>query len=285
MRLTPTEQQALRAIREWQAEPPGPATRWFAKASGPASRLVQRALPTYVLRGALDAAQHAAGRADGQDALLRRAGVETVEAMQCVSLEHCNALSVHVRRRAMLLGGAGGAVFGTGGKAGLVLDVPALLLLALRTIQRVGICYGERCLQRADDRVVIAIFAAASANSVAEKTQAVQALRASEQLDGLDPTSAAWRDGVERAAERELAKEAATYSLNNLARTLSLHLGWRKAASVAPIVGALIGGSVNAWYVHDVGRVAQLCFQERWLLRRHPRLATHRAEIVQLRAG
>ena len=45
---------------------------------------------------------------------------------------------------------------------------------------------------------------------------------------------------------------------------------WRKAASVVPVMGAVVGGSVNAWYIYDVARVARYCFQERWLAAREP---------------
>ena len=70
---------------------------------------------------------------------------------------------------------------------------------------------------------------------------------------------------MERAAEREFAKEAAVFSLNNLASKLGINLGKRKAAGVLPVLGALVGGSVNAWYLYDVAQVSRYVFQERWL--------------------
>jgi hypothetical protein len=148
----------------------------------------------------------------------------------------------------------------------MVADVPALLVLAFRSIQRVGLCYGERPQPEQDARrLSLAIFALASANSVEEKQQALQAL-ARPYSDAVD---AAWRDGVERAAERELAKEAAMLSINNLAMQAGRHLGWRKAAGTVPIFGAVVGGSVNAWYLYDLCGVARYVYQERWLRARH----------------
>lgn len=262
------EAERLAAIRAWQARPPGPATRWFGRAAGPASRAVQTVVPASALRTALNTVHKAAARSDGNRAILSRAGVESVDALRTLPLAVCDGLADRVQRRALLLGGAGGAVFGVAGTAGMVLDISGVLVLALRTIRRMGLCYGDRCLERADDGVALSIFAAASANSVEEKMAALRGLRAAGLLDGT--LEAAWRDGVERAAERELAKEAATYSMQNLARSLSVHLGWRKAASAAPVLGAFVGGSVNAWYINDVAQVARYCFQERWLLARYP---------------
>lgn len=270
MAMTAYETTVLQAVAHWQAQPPGPATRWFGRAAGPASRAIQQLVPAPLLRGALQRAQRAAQAVSSREALLRRAGAGDLQALRNWPLEVCDRLAGQERSRARWAAATGGAVFGVAGKAGLVLDVPTLVVLALRSIHRIGLCYGEDCLAGGQQGLAIAIFALASANSEEEKLTALEAVRhrwATPQM--LD---AAWRDGLERAAERELAKEAAAYGLQNLARSLSVQLGWRKAASAAPVIGAVIGASVNAWYLHDVASVAQRCFQERWLLRRHPML-------------
>lgn len=269
--LTVYERAQLAQIREWQAEPPPPAARVFSRAAGPASRAVQNLLPEAALRSALAGAQKAALRLSGEDGLLRKAGVDTLDALRAVPLQTCDRLATGVQRRAAVMAGGAGAVFGVAGGAGLVADVPTLLLLALRSIHRTGLCYGEGGDATHRQQLGIGIFALASANSVEEKQAALAALR------DYDPglASAAWRDGVERAAERELAKDAAKFGLNNLARSLGKHLGWRKAAGSMPVFGAVIGGSVNAWYLYDVTRVARYVFQERWLLAKHPKLASN----------
>jgi hypothetical protein len=156
-------------------------------------------------------------------------------------------------------------VFGIAGAAGLIADVPALLTLAMRTIHRIGLCYGEEPDDGVERRLAVAVFALVSANSAGEKQAALNALQRNEAL--LD---VAWREGVERVTERQLAKEATTYSLQNLARAIGLNLGKRKAAGVVPVVGAAVGGAVNAWYLADVAQAARCVFQERWLRERYP---------------
>ncbi|HKY52633.1 MAG TPA: EcsC family protein, partial [Candidatus Limnocylindria bacterium] len=147
----------------------------------------------------------------------------------------------------------------------------------LRTIHRVALCYGEDLRDADRRRMAIGIFALASANSLEEKQVAVGALRDyhPERLD-----EAAWRDGVERAAERELAKEAAVFSLQNLAQRLGINLGKRKVAGVVPVLGAVIGGSVNAWYLWDVAQVSRYVFQERWLVDRYSAAALTKATVA-----
>jgi len=43
----------------------------------------------------------------------------------------------------------------------------------------------------------------------------------------------------------------------------------RKALQAIPAIGALIGASVNGWYIKEVGWTARRAFQERWLLENH----------------
>lgn len=260
--LADYEQTQLQALRRWQAEPPPPAARLMSRAAGPASRAVQKAIPTQALSAALAGVQKSAMRLNGHKSILKKAGVANIEALRDAPLQTCDELSKAVRHRAMAMGGGAGALFGVAGTAGLVADVPTLLVLAFRTIHRVGLCYGEVLAGEGGRPLLTAIFALASANTVEEKQLALSALQRPELID---QSGMAWREGMERAAERELAKDAAMFSLNNLAQQLGRHLGWRKAAGAMPVVGALIGGSVNAWYLYDLANVTRYCFQERWL--------------------
>jgi hypothetical protein len=62
------------------------------------------------------------------------------------------------------------------------------------------------------------------------------------------------------------------FSVQNLAGKLGINIGKRKAAEALPIFGALVGGSVNAWYLRDVTRCARYVFQERWLTQKYGKL-------------
>jgi hypothetical protein len=266
--MTPYEQRALRELRAWQAEPPSWGTRLLAKPGSKVAGIVQVVVPVSALRAALEGADRLGRKLADERSILARAGAPSLEALRRGPLEQCDRVARTVSRRAMALGGGTGAVFGVAGGFGLVADIPALLTLALRTVHRLGLCYGEAPAEGAARRLGIGVFALVSANSAEEKALALRALRHDTAL--LD---AAWRDGVERVTERELAKEATIYSVQNLARTIGLNLGKRKAAGTIPIVGAAVGAAVNAWYLADVARTARYVFQERWLLERHPGLS------------
>ena len=272
--LDPYDAARWQQIQAWKQESPGPAARGFAMATGPATRAMQAMIPVGALRKALDLAHEAAKRLSDQQWVLKQSQADDLASLRSRPLEQLDPLVTRVQRRAMAMAGAGGMLFGVAGGFGMVADVSSLLVLALRSIHRVACCYGDEALQSPESRLAIGIFALASANTLVEKQGALQVLAHSTEgaSTGLSLQDAAWRDGIERAAERELAKEAAVLSLNNLARQLGVNLGWRKAGGALPVIGAAVGGSVNAWYLYDLTRTAQFCFQERWLLERYPQL-------------
>ncbi len=258
----PYVQERRDEIQRWLAAPPDWGTRLMAKPGRVAANAASQLVPISVLRGSLRALERTAGRVSDSRSVLRWAGVASLDALSGWPLRSCDQLATRIERRAMMLGGTSGAAFGIGGAAGMVADVPTLLTLALRTIHRTAYCYGEDWQREENRGMVIGVFALASANSIEEKQAAWYALQSGRAL--LD---AAWRDGVERVAERELAKDAAQFSLQTLAARISGSLGKRKAAGVVPVIGAVIGGAVNASYLHDVALVARRVLQDRWMRR------------------
>lgn len=274
--MTEYERLQLEQLRRWEQESPGWGTRLLAKPGSNAAKAVNAVVPVSALRAALSGLNGVAFRYSGRDAVLKTAAVDELQQLRQQPLESCDRLAKRIERRAMVMAGAGGAVFGLAGVAGLVVDVPALLGLALRSIHRTALCYGEEGLDETHKAMAIGVFALASANSREEKAAALAALRTRGDL--LD---AAWRDGVERVAEREMAKEAAVFSLQTLASRIGLQLGKRKVLGVVPVLGAAVGASMNAWYIHDISSVARYVYQERWLRAKYPK---NKALLAPIRA-
>lgn len=261
------ERQQWQALQHWLQAQPDWGTRVMAPPSRIAAYAAQHLVPVSALRATLRGVDHAAAWSSAQRDVLRAAGVDSLEQMAQLPLSECDRLARRVEWRAMALGGTSGTVFGIAGALGMVADVPTLLGLALRTIHRSAFCYGEDWRAEAGQSLAIAVFALASANSRDEKQSAWQAL-----ASGAELYEAAWRDGVERVAERELAKEAAQLSLKTLAQRIGLNLGRRKALGVMPVIGAALGGAVNAGYLREVAKVARYVLQERWLRQHRPDL-------------
>lgn len=257
--LSTYEQEQLERLQAWQTQAPGGwFTRRLASATGPMAQMAQKLIPVSALKLALTGANSLAARLADTQSVLRAAGVADLAELREADLERCDALTERIRKQAVRLSAAGGAVAGVAGAAGLVVDVPALLTLALNTIHRTGLCYGYDSLDDAERPYAIGVFALASANTLEEKTAAIEALRAQRA-----PDEAAFREGLERAAQREFGKHAAVYSLNNLAQKLGLNLARRKAAGVIPVLGAVIGAAVNASYLSDLARSTRFAYHAR----------------------
>ena len=266
--LNQYEHEQLALIRAWRGQQPGLATRTIGQATGPLANAAEKMVPTLALRLALDAVHATAVRITDRRSILKRAGVAHIEDLRHAELETCDRLAQQVSRRAAMMAGGSGAVFGLAGGLGLIADLPTLLTLTFRTIHRVGLCYGEDLAAPERRRLPVAVFALASANSMQEKAAALAAIDSVGEVDDTIDHEAGM-DGVSRAAQRELAKDSVAFSLNNLGKSLARNLGWRKAGESLPVVGAVVGGSVNAWYLRDLARSAQYTFQLRWLRQKY----------------
>lgn len=258
--------QRIAAIRAWEAATPTAGIRGLGgvsnKLSGALTKTFKHAIPVSAIETALGTASDLALRSSARQALCEQAGVRAIEEICDLPMEQSDALARRVKTRGMALAASSGAATGVGGAALIAADIPALLTVCLRTIHQTAMAYGYSLHGEAGRALAIGLFALATSNTAAEKQAAIAAL--SQTTPGAPLPSlaeAAWREGVERLSERELTKQALAYSLHNLATQLGVNLAKRKAAAAVPVLGAVIGGSVNAWTVHDLARSTQFAFQ------------------------
>ena len=127
--------------------------------------------------------------------------------------------------------------------------------------------FEKRCLIivdtfRDDKDFVLGVMSAAGANTVEEKMAALVVLRQVEVMIA----KKSWRKMAKIAAAKKLSKEGAVVTIRQLAKQLGVNITKRKALAVIPIIGAVVGGSMNGWYIKDVGWAARRAFQERWLI-------------------
>jgi DNA-binding transcriptional regulator YhcF (GntR family) len=174
-------------------------------------------------------------------------------------------LADDVHNWAIGLATAEGGATGAAGIFGLAVDIPSIIVIALRTIHKIGVCYGFEVKTKSDRDFVLAILAASSSNDMKEKVAALAALRSVE----VSVAKQTWRKLAEKAATEQYGKAASIVAIRNLAKELGINLTKRKALQAIPAVGALVGASVNGWYVKEVGWAARRAFQERWLIENH----------------
>ncbi len=167
-----------------------------------------------------------------------------------------------VHNWAIGMASAEGGVTGALGLPGIAADIPAIIVMALRTIHKIGICYGFEVSTKEDREFVLAILAASGANDMGEKVAALMTLRSIEVTIAKQSLKVLTR----KAATDRMSREAGFIAIKNLAKQLGVNLTKRKALQAIPAIGAVVGASVNGWYIKEVGWAARRAFQERWLI-------------------
>ena len=186
--------------------------------------------------------------ADSRD-LLQEANVNSLEDLYSLPIERTDVIAKNVHDWAIASAAAEGGATGLFGIFGIPADIPAIITLALRTIHKVGLCYGYEMETEQDFQFTYAILSSSSANSMEEKIAALATLR-SFQMVLIRQT---WQKMAQTAAQRTVSKEGALISLRTLAKQLGINITKRRALAAIPIIGAVVGASVNAWYMKDVG--------------------------------
>jgi uncharacterized protein (DUF697 family) len=227
----------------------------------PLAWLVRKIVPESAIRGALDFSSSLGAWLTDTADVLRDGGVSSVEELRSKDLELSDRLADEVHNWAIGIGVVEGAATGAAGIFGAPVDVPAIITLALRTIHKIGICYGYETKSELDKQFVLGILAVSAANSATEKVTAVATLRTLQ----VTIQKVTWKKMTERAAANQFSKEAAIIGIKNLAKQLGINITKRQALVAIPIIGAAVGGSVNGWYIKEVGWAARRYFQERWL--------------------
>lgn len=250
----PNESELLAEVIAWRDRVPAADVRAMPSVAVPALEKLHGLLPDGTSSRILSLAYTTALRTARPERLLAAAKVDDFETLRAWPVARVRAQARRAAARDMALAASTGTAFGFAGAAGLAADVPALLLLGLRALIRVGYCYGEA----PSPALAAALFALASADTAEEKRLAWRAALTTPTQGAADADidDAALRDGLERAAEREFAKQALTGSIQKLGQSMTQRLGWRKAAGALPVLGAAVGGAVNARFIAQMAEAA-----------------------------
>jgi hypothetical protein len=240
-RLTEYEEGQVRAIAAWKAEHPDIWTETFRLIARPVAHLAERAIPDRLAREAIEAVYTVAERTALEEEIKARAGVADLTELKHRPLEDCDRLATQVSDVARWIATVEGAATGGGGPVTCVLDVPILFGLALRTIIRIGHCYGYLLDKPTSRAFVLGVIAAALSGSRERKRKILTRLREIEELL------------LEETQENVLLEETAS-----LLFQLEI-FEW------LPGVGLISGAVLNFSAMARTARTARRVFQERWL--------------------
>lgn len=258
---TDYESRQISEIENWMNHPPDILSRVADGVLAPATGLVARVIPESAILAALDLGNAAGHTLSRYQSIKKHAGISDYSELLRSPLEECDKLAGTECRWAVGLAAAEGAVTGAAGLHGLPVDIPAVVALAMRAIHITGLCYGFELKNEGDRQLAVAILSASGANNMKEKVAALACLK------NLNARFA--REAFERMAaeanESAFSQQAVMLTAKALAEQLGMNFARRKLAQAVPFLGAGIGATVNAWYLHDVCHAARRTFQERWL--------------------
>jgi len=262
--LTEYEAEQLSAIQEWKTEEPSVISKSLGTVFTPVSWLTQKLIPEKAIRAAIYAAMKTADKLSDRGDIKKAGNVSQIQELLNKELQVLDKLAGNVHHWAIGLATTSGIATGFGGALTLAADIPATVTLALRTIHKIGLCYGYESKTDEDRLFILAVLAIPSANSIGDKMIALNTLRAvrTNPERSLKPPP----DGdAELIPDKPLTKKDTDIGIDHLAKAIGLNLTKRKILQLIPAVGAIVGGSVNGWYLKDVGWSARRAYQEKWL--------------------
>lgn len=261
MEMTNYEQGQWNAIKKWENEEPGVVSQAVGFLLKPLTWAVQKVIPAKVIEGALTGFDGLAVFITDKNDLLRDGQVKSIEELKHKDLKLSDKLANSVQNWAIAIAGAEGGVTGLAGLPGLAVDIPALITLSLRTIHKIGLCYGYECDTPEERMRVFQILSAAGANTMKEKTAAITFLKSIEAMIA----KTTWKKIAEKAAANKVGQAALINTVRTIAKQLGINITKRKALTAIPILGGGIGAAMNISFIKDVAEAARRSYQNAWL--------------------
>ena len=254
------QQYAL--IKAWENEEPGVVSKTFGKLLSPVGKLIYVVVPEKVIESAINAANAAAQYLTDTADVLRDGNVESIEELRTKDLKLCDQMADSVHNWAVGIATAEGVAGGFVGLPGLAADIPFITTLALRTIHKIGVCYGyvaDASNAEEEKAFVLGVLAAANASTLGEKASFILGLK---QISLLIQRNA-WKKLAEMGTANLLAKSIV--SVRQAAKLIGVNLTKRKASQSIPFIGGAVGAALNASFINDIAWAARRSYQRRWL--------------------
>ncbi len=184
-------------------------------------------------------------------------GVRSHDDIFNLQLKHVDKTVGYLGAKYKALAAGEGVAAGMGGAAGLAVDIPAFLGLALRAVSEYATYYGFDVGIEGERIFAMKILTLASSPTVAAKQAALAQLT---KVSVMVAKKKTWK---------ELEKFVSVKAVKKIAEMLGIRLTKAKLAQVVPVIGAGVGGGYNAWYMAAVTKSAHLMYRERFLIERY----------------
>ncbi len=252
--LSDYEALQVRQIARWKNTAPSLLSEIVDRVTAPLTWVAGHFIPKKVVTKLVTSMESIAEKADSQDEVMQAAGVTDILDLKKASLQVCDQLAMRFTARAERFAIVESTAAGLGGP---LFHIPQQLIAALRSIMRIGHCYGYPLTRPVDRLVVIDILEIAMVQQPPERQEVLSEL-------------------FKAAASRDASLEG---EADLIART-SRNMIAEEAFDLVPVVGPAVGFVFDSNFMHSVDETARRVFQERWL--RHNGLVTEIAAAPEV---
>jgi EcsC protein family len=255
--LTSYEAKQVALIAAWKARKPGLLKRTVETLKWPVARVFEKLLTAEKARSLFARVHQAADWEQGRDLVQRALGIDHVKELYDGPLERCDGLVRKVADISREIITSESLLANAGGVATELLELPAEIMLALRTVHRVAACYGYALDHPQDETLVMAIIGLSLLDDPAERLSASRLIRGLE--DGTLTKDDEQR--LSTIAETRLEGEVR----DDLAHEIGATIVEEKVEEGIPVIGAALGVVLDDSFIAGVEKAARFTFQERWL--------------------
>ena len=255
------EAHQVAQIRQWQDRRSGLVGRMLSKVTQPAGWLLRRIVPPGAVEGALRGGLWLADRWADQHRILRDLGAKNFRDLAGFPLSRLDREADSVHNWAIAYGAGVGGVQGAAGLLAAPVGVPAVINVALRTIRKIGLCYGYQELDEAEKIFIFHVLALAGSHDQAEKAASLLALRELQILIA----KRTFKSMAEKAASDAFSKEALVIAIREFGKRIGVQMTRNRLLMAVPIAGGGVGLLLDGNYIRNVGHAARFSYQERWL--------------------
>jgi hypothetical protein len=228
-------------IAAWKSKPPNAYAELFKRLTLAGAQLVEKVIPDRLVRVAIERSYDMAELLAGREDTIQQSGVKNLSELRKRPLEVCDGLAARTSVGSQVWATVEGGATGFGGVLTTLLDIPLLFILSLRTILKIGHCYGYPLGARKDRHFVLGVLIAAVSDSLETRRQRLSTLHELEDLL------------IQEAQEEIVAEEVLSF------------LFQLEIFEDIPGIGAISGALLNLAFMRRVDVTARRVFQERWL--------------------
>ncbi len=191
----------------------------------------------------------------GANSFAELAGIELLQADKAVR---------KVQSRATWMAAGIGMVSGVFGIFALPIGMAAMLNLALRTIHRVGLCYGYATPTEGEHLFVYYTLSLAGYRGPEDKAISLDAMR-DLQAKTVLPPPAVTEAAAGEPLDDSVRHHAFDIAHHDFSREITKQLVTVRLLTAIPGIGAVVGLVVDTSYMRSVGRAARHAYEVRWL--------------------